>query len=597
MKIRHIVVALAALLPAGTALAQSGYAHLTPKQIGYNENLPDRYAFLDFSVTASDWMDRVRLPSIQRHHDAMQINIVNQRPRGNYLEIKGKFAHLPDAVDSMIASPFTALAYRSNLTTSKWQLLSSAYREIDGPNEARWRIPSNGRKPATVLNLRDGQHVGEVGLPDGAQPYDAVTIRHSADWPSEVIAADTLFRGARLTLNKGDVHHYVFDPYLRTWKLVHASARSVRPQDGSNPTKAPRTDVLINRSNWNSHYASMPTIARDRDRRTLRVSPDIAGTVKYTYLRSDHINYPSQIDLKAGDEYEFVYINDGGTGSGLWHLLRHPVQHVELKDSHGGHIGASSNVLARVTTVSGPVSLSPYFREGQRVLIENTGTAATSVTAGSLSETLLPNEQISFRKIGAGHWQRETATVDVILAVATHQGEIGSRELALELMREGLKKTNEALDNSRASFRFREAGVRDIDVPSYLPTYAIPRWVADYKAAAVIGNSGADGIYFGGVADGCAGNYHSAPRRHFVVAMNLLCSTDMLREEMGRALGMKVNGMQGVPVIGSGNRLPLYPTPVRFVDDGNRAINPGQRDEVQHMNGVAEKVARYGYLR
>lgn len=599
MKIRHTAVALAALLPAGTALAQSGYAHLTPRQIGYNENLPDRYAVLDFSVTSADWMDRVRLPSIQRHHDAMQINIVNQGARGDYLEIKGKFAHLPDAVDSMIASPFTALAYRSNLATSKWQLLPAAYREIDGPNEARWRIPSNGRKPATVLNLRNGQHVGELGLPDGAQPYDAVTIRHSADWPSKVIAADTLFPGARLTMQKGDVQHYVFDPYWRTWKLSYASYRPISISSAKEYPVGPRSAVNMTPTQWKP-YLEMPSIATDRDRRVVQYSRDIEP-ISYIGLNIDAdsiFQWKGRIPALPGDRLEFIYINDGGWGSGYWHPLHLPTDRIDLKQLAGGKLVRPNAALTWITaSTPATLTLPTAYTNDPRVVVQNTATRAMSVVGPGLSDQVLAGETVAYRAIDSSHWKRETYSIDIMFAVATRLGEVGSKAMALELMRESLSKTNEALDNSGANFRFREAGVREINVPSYLPTEVIPRWMADYQAASVIGDSGADGIFVGGVADGCNGVYHSAPRKQFVVALNLLCPTDMLREEMGKALGMKVNGMQGVPVIGSGNKLPLYPTPTRFVDDGNRAINPGQRDEVQHMNGVAEEVARYGYPR
>jgi hypothetical protein len=604
MKIRHIAVAVAALLPVGTALAQSGYAHLTPRQIGYNENLPDRYAVLDFSVTAADWMDRVRLPSIQRRHDTMQINIVNQGARGDYLEIKGTFAHLPDAVDSMVASPFTALAYRSNLATSKWQLLPTAYREIDGPNEARWRIPSNGRKPATVLNLRDGQHVGELGLPDGPLPYDSVTIRHSAAWPSSVIAADTLFPRSNLRIESGDVHHYVFDPFFSRWKLNHATYRPVLPNDASKKTNTARTLVTATNENFRGYYLNFPDRPSDRDRRMFKVDESKVIDPGYGLMINDGdiFDREAHIRTRPGQEFEFMYVNDSGPGSGYWHALRYPVQRVDLDTYRGGKVDNAAALLTWVTTGGGTVTLPNAYQRLTRLVVENvTGTQphptprTTTLIGPGLSDKVLPGEQVSYR-LRDHKWVRETTTVDVVFAVSGQRGEIGSRDMALELMRESLAKTNQALDNSGATFRFREAAVRDITVPYYLPTYAIPEWIANH-APQVISDSGADGVYFGGVATGCNGFHHSKPRKQFAVAMNLLCPTDLLREEMGKALGMKVNGMQGVPVIGSGNKLPLYPTPVRFVDDGNRAINPGQRDEVQHMNGVAAEVARYGHAR
>ena len=388
MKIRHIAVALAALLPAGTALAQSGYAHLTPKKIGYNENLPDRYAVLDFSVTASDWMDRVRLPSIQRHHDSMQINIVSVGARGDYLEIKGKFAHLPDAVDSMIASPFTALAYRSNLATSKWELLHTAYREIDGPNERRWRIPSNGRVPATALNLRDGQHVGELGLPDGAHPYDTVTVRHTASWPSAVVAADTLFPRSNLRIESGDVHHYVFDPFFRRWKLNHATYRPVPPNEASQKTTTARTRVTATNENFRGYYLDLPHSPSDRDRRMFKVADskviDPSWGLK---IKDDNIfDREAHVWTNPGEEFEFMYVDDGGPGSGHWHALRYPVQRIDIDTYRGGKVDNAAALLTWVTTGGGTVNSveNRGLLSGRVLIAGNRGSATMGGTVNSL---------------------------------------------------------------------------------------------------------------------------------------------------------------------------------------------------------------------
>lgn len=616
---KNLTVTLAMLLPASTCLAQdfgvplnpgpvpgagtvSGQGLLTPSSNGYNEWLPDRYRNLIFTLRNNDWQDQVRLPINRQHHGYKTIVLQNRASSPNHLHVRGNFAHLPEGVDGMMLPAGTTLSVDNR--SNRWNLLTENIRTLNGPNEARWRIPSNGRKLATTLNLRDGQHVSLMGLPDGAHPYDTVTVRHTAAWPSAVVAADTLFPRSNLRIESGDVHHYVFDPFFRRWKLNYATYRPVLPNEASQKTTTARTRVTATNDNFRGYYLDFPHSPSDRDRRMFKVADskviDPSWGLK---IKDDNIfDREAHVWTNPGEEFEFMYVDDGGSGSGHWHALRYPVSRVDVDKSRGGKVDNAAALLTWVTTGGGTVTLPDAFQRLTRLVVENvTGThpypapRTTTVIGPGLSDKVLPGEQVSYR-LRDYKWIRETSTVDVVFAVSGQLGEIGSKDMALELMRESLAKTNQALDNSGASFRFREAAVRDITVPYYLPTYAIPEWIANH-APQVISDSGADGVYFGGVATGCNGVHHSKPRKQFAVAMNLLCSTDMLREEMGKALGMKVNGMQGVPVIGAGNKLPLYPTPLRFVDDGNRAINPGQRDEVQHMNGVAAEVARYGHAR
>ncbi|WP_329843995.1 hypothetical protein [Stenotrophomonas sepilia] len=614
MNFKHLSLALAALLPSWASLAQdaatsqqtaAAKAHigfLSPASNAYRELLPGNYTNLYFTLRNDDWQDRVRLPTSLSLSER-SIYLANLATSPRHLEVDGVFTHLPSEVRKVMLPAGQNLAV-SNRMSMAWRLSPKHLREINGPNEARWRIPSNGRKLATVLNLRDGQHVGQVGLPDGAHSYDTVTIRHTATWPSSVIAADTQFPRSNLRIESGDVHHYVFDPFFRVWKLNHATYRPVLPNDASRKTSTARTLVTATNENFRGYYLNFPDSPSDRDRRRFKIADSKVIDPGYGLKISagNIFDREAHIWTRPGEAFEFIFVNDNGPGSGYWHALRFPVQRIDVDKERGGEVDNAAAQLTWVSTGGGTVTLPNAHQRLTRLVVENvTGVRphptprTTTIVGPGVSDKILPGEQVSYR-LRDYKWIRETTTVDVVFAVSDRLGEIGSKDIALELMRESLKKTNDALDNSGATFRFREAAVRNITVPYYLPTYAIPEWIANH-ASQVISDSGADGLFFGGVADGCNGVHHSKPRKQFAVAMNLLCSTDMLREEMGKALGLKVNGMQGVPVIGAGNKLPLYPTPLRFVDDGNRAINPGQRDEVQHMNGVAAEVARYGHAR
>lgn len=594
MRIQHLTIALAAILPSGTCLAQSGNAYLTPSRMDYIEQLPDNYSSIDFNVYKDDWMDRVRLPARAAQSGAMSVMITHHAGKIANLDVLGCFTHLPQGVGRITLPPGTWLDLdkRSN----GWQVGDSSIRNLTPLNMPRWWIPAMGRRMFTTVSLHDGLHAGEIGLPTLGNPFDTVTISNHATWPSHVIGSNMLFPNAQSTLRTGDVHHYVFDPNHRRWKLDHANPVRVSIARHTEKPEAPRTIVEVAPGDSNRSLR-LPREATDRDRRTISVHPALDHSIALGAPNIfDHANAYWMIE--PGQSMELVYVDDGGVGSGQWHPLRYPVPHFDVDALPDGRLDNAQSMLTRITSkgrnVSLPLALN-RMAEHARVEVINTDPNASIRVTGSSLDTLKRREQASFRAIkvnGRLDWVRETDTIDVTLVGPPGPGR--PDEDILVLMRENLRKTNEALQNSGATFRLREAVAMNKRVPAGLPTHAIPEWLTqqpDYNYLVSLYHS--DGLYYGGFAEGCGGSHNSAETKHFVIATNVLCSTDVLREEVGRALGMKINGRQPVPVIGSGNALPMYPTSARILEDGSRAINHGQHDEVLLMNGVASGVARY----
>ncbi|HEL3169683.1 TPA: hypothetical protein UMF63_000774 [Stenotrophomonas maltophilia] len=596
MRIHHLAIALAALLPAGNSLAQSGSAHLTPSRINYQEQLPDRYSHVDFTVSAKDWMERARLPSHQSQPGEMSFLISNAAGKDQNFELIGKFSHLPPDANRMIipASKWVDLDKREQ----GWEVIGDV-RELIPHNTERWWVPAMGRKFITKVSLYDGQWAGEIGLPSQPNlPYDTIAVTNHATWPTRIMGNNTLFPDAQMKLGTGDVHHFVFDPNHRKWKLDYASPVPVSIDRSLDTPEWPRTHVELKPTDQ-PRGLRFPTVAHDRDRRTLSVHEDIPRAIK---LATSNIfgNSNTYLELQPGQSVEAIYLDDNGPGSGKWHPLNYSAQQLDESQLSNGRLESANSWLTRITTQGKTVILptrQSNVWDNARVIVENTDDAATEVY-GSKIETLKRREQAVFRaRVDGGriHWVRETITLDVVLVPDTGLG--SERENAMELMRESLRTTNEALLNSGATFLLREAALVKYGhpLPAGMPTQEIPQWFAQQTVFKDLGRHVlADGAYVGGIAGGCSGSYHSTVDKHFVIASNVLCSKNVLREEVGKALGMQIHGKQAVPVIGSGNLLPVYPTATHVLEDGSRAINASQRDEVQHMNGVAAKIARYG---
>jgi hypothetical protein len=603
MRIHHLAIALAALLPAGNSLAQSGSAHLTPSRINYQEQLPDTYSLVDFTVSAKDWMERARLPSHQSQPGEMSFFISNSAGEDQNFELIGKFSHLPPDANRMIipASKWVGL----DKGEQGWQVFGDV-RELIPHNTERWWVPAMGRKFITKVSLYDGQWAGEIGLPSQPNlPYDTITVTNHATWPTRIMGNNTLFPDAQMKLGTGDVHHFVFDPNHRKWKLDYASPVPVSIDRSLDMPEWPRTHVELKPTDT-PRALRFPAVAHDRDRRIVSAHKDIPGTTKLATFNlfgsSELSGIHRYLELQPGQSVEAIYLDDNGPGSGKWHPLNHSARNMDESQLSNGRLESANAWLTHVTTRARPVSLPTDLRQvwdNARVVVDNVYPYASAKVYFGGIETLKGLEQAVFRarvEGGRVRWVRETVTLDVVLIPDAGLG--SETQNALELMRESLRTTNEALVNSGAKFLLREAGFNryGLPLPTGMPTQEIPQWLTQQEAVFKehVRDLYADGAYLGGISDGCSGSYHSSVDKHFVIASNVLCSKNVLREEVGKALGMQIHGKQAIPVIGSGNLLPVYPTATHVLEDGSRAINASQRDEVQHMNGVAAEVARYG---
>lgn len=579
-------------------LAAPAYAGvvLTPSTNGSQEHI-SFFADTDISfvVNDDDWADRIGLPEMTGRETSRSVTVSNRSSHGNF-ELLGPINGIPGGRGLIIPAGEELGFSHSHFDGMGWYPHFGAnYRELRLPAHQHpysWQLPSAGRKLLTRAVISATGHAREIVLPSSPRPYDVVVVANVTNGSTEVAGTNLLFPNASRSVPSRESHMYVYDPHYRKWKLSFAPYHDIPLNEAGGPVYSSRNSVSLQDGNW---MASVPLPSNwhtpDRNRRIVRSSATWDSEISFNGQR---------LPLRKGDEYEFIRIHEGAPGSSRWELLRHPTLHLNLHDHRLGNL---PEALYPVTWISvrpgdGNVQL-PKGRQGARIVVENKAQLAhqaVTITAPGVFERAKRGEQVSFR-MEDGYWKRETVTIDLAFAVDARLGQIGSTDDALALMRESLRLTNQALDNSGATFRFREAGYYSTAVPTHLNSREAAQWLrANADIQRVLRNGQFDGVYYAGASmSDCGASHHSPSAKELILVSSLLCSTTDLREQAGVALGLPLLGDRA-SIIGAGNRIPLYPTPHRFLDDGSRADH-GQRDWVSHMNQVAQRVAQYSNAR
>ncbi|HFF5942076.1 hypothetical protein ACSYAO_002226 [Stenotrophomonas sp. STK16_22] len=582
-----------AITPVLAAGSNCRTTYWTPETIGFKEQLPNTSTppgvgcmLTEFSVNDRNWMDKIRLP-----HAFGPLDIINNAASSEKtLEIHDSISGVPGKPLKLAAGrAISFLSRKSGQSVYTWDSSSQS-----PPNTSRWQIPRNSQL-ISIIDLRNGKHAGELILPSVGKAFDTITIENNATSATKVLGTHTPFPGQRMDVASGEAVRAEFDPFARRWMWVHAPYREKKVKDRYHRV-ASRTVMELQDGEWASPVTP-PSVAHDRDRIILRSSATWDSEIKVN--KGDPAS--KHLPLRRGDEYEFVFVAE----QNRWHLLRQSIRPVDttnqkevrLKDEGYDVIEVNAPVSAPIT----PNVILPKPRQGLRVIAVGHPVMTMNIIADNLNVPVLQNEKIAFRVNDRGLWERETTTIDLLWVLDRSAGEFLYRWDALVLMRENIRRANEALENSGATFRYRLVGnpIEGFTYPG-VDLKDVPADLArDRNLQALLKQHRADGIYYGGSnrwtkSEVCDWADYSYTEKSFVIATALTCPTSAFSRRAGFALGLPDNSVsKPVPVIGSGDQLPFYPTPHRMLPDGRWAFNPGQETVLDNMNSRAKSVARF----
>ncbi|WP_447897159.1 hypothetical protein [Stenotrophomonas sepilia] len=592
------ILASLAAAPAFAKFPNCPMQYWSPSSLQHKEQLPDTHRpgesgckVTELGLSDYQWMEAVRLPT-----KFALLRIANRSTSPDHvLKINGRISGI--AGEPLNLPGGRTLEFMMSSNDGAFFEDDYEYR-LKVPNQWNWQIPAN-KHLVSIIDMRNGSHVHGLTLPASGNAFDTIAINNHATNATQINGTYTQFPKQKLTVMPGQSARAEYDAKTRKWNWVHSEYYLLRPDQWDKRVSS-RSIIELYDGEWTSTLA-LPLGASDRDRRIIRSDASWESSIRLNYFDREPV-----LPLYKGDEYEFIYLAE----LRRWQVLRQVAREVKFHELGNGSLEETASLVRVVVG-------SPYTRyrtlalptpergqNGRRVIVDNTALWQIDVAQGALRETVRPREQVAFRVNDKGDWERETTTIDLLFIVDQQVEAVGGMSGALELMEENLKLTNEALENSGATFRYRQAHVlaNDFTFPG-VESFDIAHSLGhDPDVTAIRKLIKADGIYYGGTRNTnkrlpCGIAYTSLTQGIYSIATSLQCPTTTLRQQVAYGLGMpKAQPRQPVPVIGYGNELPYYPTPHKVLPNGYRAFNPGQEGYVDRMNERAELVAGFSDL-
>lgn len=198
-------------------------------------------------------------------------------------------------------------------------------------------------------------------------------------------------------------------------------------------------------------------------------------------------------------------------------------------------------------------------------------------------------------------------TIDLLILYSHKNVERLGEAAARKRLVDGYILSNQALENSGATFRFRMVGLEKLQTPNWgslntalssvLKYGPVPKLREDY---------GADAVYYEGTESGCGLAYVKSGINNMVASGTLACPTTVMRHELGHNMGCghgttNPNYTGGMAIGWSpertcmgGNSIPYFSTPNRTNPASGKVIGFANRvDATRAMSEFAPTVAAY----
>ncbi|USH04809.1 hypothetical protein K6Q96_24205 [Grimontia kaedaensis] len=554
--------------------------------------LPNNDNNITFTTYNGNWVGEIKFPTAPQ--DKTIVNLVS---KAGYTS---SISH--DSLDFETVYLYTndSVTFRYDAATKAWGM------DIDfqTPNKVGDTIKNDAGQRFVRYHMYDGNWTRAVKLPENVNQLQGIVITSNASWTSRI---DDAQLGAKSTasIRTKDKYVLVYNRQYKKWFFKSAPERFINARDikdGVVPAPySPMTVVQFADANYIGNI-SLPRQGKEGDIVSIRSRATWNATIMNT--RTD---LGAPLTLRTGQEYVFVYRGDRN----LWSLYKSPEVRLNARDVKNGELNITTpdtHVYFANANYVRNLKL-PNSGEGTRVHVKTDAAWSFVVSGQGMSPNrLYRGEWATFVVNGSGNWERETVTID-LLAYYSHRNvqKIGETKSRARLV-EGFVKTNEALLNSGANFRFRMVSLEKFQTPdTWLRLGDVLREIRSNPVAQQRRDAlKADAIYYEGTESGCGLAYVKSSRFNMVASGSLNCDTNVMRHELGHNMGLNHGvltpdlarsiavGYSAERTVMGGNAIPYFSTPEKLSPNTKLPLGfDNQIDGVKAMNNFSKQVSEY----
>ncbi|MEI2456155.1 metalloendopeptidase CpaA [Lysobacter firmicutimachus] len=592
---------IACLIPLLASLsAPAAATDLSPNQVGGGD-IPGNYAQIDFYLKNGDW--------------APKLTLSNAAGDGYTVAI-----HSTAGYDSQLATGNTDYPL-SSMPIRAGDSLSFVYRAVQrqwslvGPslspngNGGSGAIASYPNARVLRFNLADGDWAQSVTLPSSAPDNSLIVVSSSATWNSRINPQNIQYASS-FNLRTGDQYAFLYRTALQRWVSVKAPTQAFDAgKIGTQiPTPVvPNTQVKLADGNWVSELR-LPASAGDRDR--VSIVSDASWTAT---ISGQNVDAAATMKLVTGSRYDFIYIKERAR----WVLQSSPTPAYTANGPGGSQLPDMTSPNARYSAADGnwaatvklPVNATP----GDRVVVKSDASWDFNVTGQNTTFGTVPvrrGETLRFVRTAAGAWSLDTRLITMLLIYSEEAAaQLGETAAQMRLW-EGLRLTNEALENSRVNFYVKAVGMIKRQFQATTLGDILNVALKDSVVSSTRTQLAADAVYYEGTEEGCGLAWVNASRDNMIGSGSLGCGTTVMRHEFGHNMGLNhgddasggsapyAKGYSLISDIMGGNAIPYYSNPNLYTTDTEVATGlpmgiANVTDSVRAMNERSQLVSEF----
>jgi metalloprotease StcE-like protein/reprolysin-like metallo-peptidase family M12B len=570
--------------------------NLSPSQNGGSGNIPGTYSSVVFSLSDGDWVPTLRLAATAP--DAATVTIQSSATFSSSLST----SNTDYPLSPLTISKGDRVTFTYHASSNQWKISAPTY----SPNTVGAQIPALTGIKIARYTMTNGDWTESIVLPATAADKTIVLISSDATWSAQ-ISPQNIFYPSTFDIQTGDSYSFMYRTELQRWAPLKTPIRSLGASQAgpviARPT-APRTEVMFANGDWIPQI-TLPGTAGDRDRIKICSSAEWAATIS-----NANVDFTGTLQLRAGYCYEFMFIKE----KNRWVVQSSPTARFNVSQLSSGQVPDTSSPVTEVIAADGNwaprVILPKVAKPGDRVIVRSTATYEFNVTAEAADFTwvrMSKDDQVRFLRTTDNRWTTETHIITMLLvysdAAAALLGESAEKARLLE----GLRLTNEALENSRVNFYVKAVGIIKRQLPGGTLEAVIDVGRRDLVIQTTRLLLGADAVYYEGTEAGCGLGWINASAYNMIAAGSLNCGTTVMRHEFGHNMGLvhaddsggsapyaKGYSAFGLNTIMGGNAIGFYSNPRIYSSELGIPLGiENQVDAVRALNERSEAVSKY----